>query len=255
MPETDVILVEPLHEGNVGFTARVMKNFGFSCLVLVDPCPLGELSRACAMHAADVLDQARTMTLDEVFESYPLTVATTGGLTKSVCRSMRMPYYTPEELREQIWGIRGRVALLFGRENRGLSNEEIRRCDLICTIPSSPAYPILNVSHAVGIVCHELAHLPRGTYGLAEREEMEGLYGHLDHFLDNVGHPAFKRKNTLLMARRILGRTRLTTREVSTIHGILRRAEWHMDGGPWEGKGKKKVKGKGGKEKKRDGPE
>jgi tRNA/rRNA methyltransferase len=242
MPEISIVLVEPLHEGNVGFAARAMKNFGFFDLVLVDPCPLGELSLACAMHATDVLEQARTMTLEEVFSTYPLVVATTGGLTKSVCRSMRMPYYTPREIRDQLKGIHGNVAILFGRENRGLSNEEVRRCDLICTIPASPAYPILNISHAVGIVCYELADLPRGTYRLAEREEMDCLYEHLDHFLDRIDHPDFKRRNTLLMARRILGRTRLTTREVSTIHGILRRAEWHMKGGTWESPGKEEKK-------------
>jgi len=243
MPEIAVVLVGPLHEGNVGFAARSMKNFGFTDLVLVDPCPLGDLARTCAMHASDVLEGARTLSLGEVFSAYPLIVATTGGLTKSVCRSMRMPYYTPEEIRDQIRDIRGQVAFLFGRENRGLSNEEIRRCDLICTIPASPAYPILNISHAVGIVCYELADIPRGTYRLAERDEMEYLYEHLDHFLDEIEHPGFKRENTLLMARRILGRTRLTTREVSTIHGILRRAEWHVkDGKPWKSpeKGTKK---------------
>ncbi|MDD1664688.1 MAG: RNA methyltransferase [Methanomicrobiales archaeon] len=228
MPEIAIVLVEPLHEGNVGFAARVMKNFGFSDLVLVDPCPLGDLARACAMHASDVLENARSLTMGEVYSEYQLIVAATGATSKSVCRSMRMPYYTPKEVRDQIRNVNGKVAILFGRENRGLSNDEVRRCDLICTIPASPAYPILNISHAVGIVCYELADLPPGTYRLAEREEMERLYEHLDRFLDRIDHPAFKRKNTLLMARRILGRTRLTTREVSTIHGILRRAEWHM---------------------------
>jgi TrmH family RNA methyltransferase len=228
MPEIAIVLVEPLHEGNVGFAARVMKNFGFSDLVLVDPCSLGDLARACAMHASDVLENARSLTMGEVYSEYQLIVAATGATSKSVCRSMRMPYYTPKEVRDQIRNVNGKVAILFGRENRGLSNDEVRRCDLICTIPASPAYPILNISHAVGIVCYELADLPPGTYRLAEREEMERLYEHLDRFLDRIDHPAFKRKNTLLMARRILGRTRLTTREVSTIHGILRRAEWHM---------------------------
>ncbi|HMA04640.1 MAG TPA: RNA methyltransferase [Methanomicrobiales archaeon] len=228
MPEISIVLVGPLHEGNVGFSARVMKNFGFTDLVLVDPCPLGDLAKACAMHASDVLENARTMTLEDVFSGYPLIIATTGGLSKSVCRSMRMPYFDPSEIRDQIGKALGKVAILFGRENRGLSNEEIRRCDLICTIPSSSAYPILNISHAVGIVCYELAGLPRGAYRLAEREEVECLYDHLDRFLDRIEHPGFKRKNTLLMARRILGRTLLTTREVSTIHGILRRTEWHM---------------------------
>ena len=169
MPEIAVVLVGPLHEGNVGFAARSMKNFGFTDLVLVDPCPLGEIARACAMHASDVLENARTMSLEQVFSDHQLIVATTGGLTKSVCRSMRMPYYTPAEIRDRIRQIRGEVAILFGRENRGLSNEEIRRCDMICTIPASPSYPILNISHAVAVVCYELAGIPRGTYRLAER--------------------------------------------------------------------------------------
>lgn len=225
MSEIAIVLVEPLHEGNVGFAARVMKNFGFSDLVLVDPCPWGDLARACAMHASDVLENARTLTMEEVYSEYQLIIAATGAISKSVCRSIRMPYYTPKEIREQIRNVNGRVAILFGRENRGLSNDEIRRCDVICTIPASQSYPILNISHAVGIVCYELSDLPRGTYRLAEREEMERLYEHLDTFLDRIDHPDFKRANTLLMARRILGRTRLTTREVSTIHGILRRAE------------------------------
>ena len=238
LPEISIALVEPLHEGNVGFAARVMKNFGFSDLVLVDPCPLGDLSLACAMHASDVLENARTLTMEEVFSEYQLIVAATGAYSKSVCRSMRMPYYSPREIREQIRNVHGKVAILFGRENRGLSNDEVRRCDLICTIPASQDYPILNISHAVGIICYELADLPKGTYTLAERDEMERLYEHLDRFLDRIDHPEFKRKNTLLMARRILGRTRLTTREVTTIHGILRRAEWHMKGeNPEEKKG------------------
>ena len=228
MPEIAIVLVEPLHEGNVGFAARVMKNFGFSDLILVNPCPLGDLALACAMHASDVLENARTLTMEEVFAGYQLIIAATGAYSKSVCRSTRMPYYSPKEIREQIRNVKGKVAILFGRENRGLSNDEVSRCDLICTIPASQKYPILNVSHAVGIVCYELTDLPGGTYSLAAREEMERLYEHLDTFLDRIDHPDFKRKNTLLMARRILGRTRLTPREVSTIHGILRRAEWHM---------------------------
>ncbi|MDD1663089.1 MAG: RNA methyltransferase, partial [Methanomicrobiales archaeon] len=169
MPEIVIVLVEPLHEGNVGFAARVMKNFGFSDLVLVDPCPLGDLALACAMHASDVLENARNLTLEEVYSEHQLIVAATGEVSKSVCRSMRMPYYSPREIREQIRNVDGKVAILFGRENRGLSNEEVRRCDLICTIPASQAYPILNISHAVGIVCYELADLPPGTYRLAER--------------------------------------------------------------------------------------
>ncbi|MDR9817256.1 MAG: RNA methyltransferase [Candidatus Methanoculleus thermohydrogenotrophicum] len=229
MPQIAIVLVEPLYAGNVGFAARVMKNFGFTQLVLVNPCPLGDEAVMRASHARDVLDNARLMTIAGVYREFDFVVATTGEVSKSVCTAMRMPYYAPAEVREIIADIDGTVAILFGRENWGLANEELKRADLVCTIPTSEAYPILNLSHAVGIVCYELANLPRGTYPLAGRVAMESLYRHIEAFLDLIDHPGFKRENTMILLRRVLGRTRLTTREVSTLHGLMRRAEWHME--------------------------
>ena len=229
MPDIEIVLVEPLYEGNVGFAARAMKNFGFEQMVLVSPCPLGDAARISASHATDVLDNARVTSIDAVYRNSNLMVATTGEVSKSVCTSMRMPFYTPKELRDIIQDIEGKVSILFGRENWGLNNEEVKMCDLVCTIPSSEAYPILNLSHAIAVICYELANLPRGTYPIASHMEMDHLYQHISEFLDRIEHPDFKRENTLLMARRILSRTLLTTREVSTIHGILRRAEWHIN--------------------------
>src|SRR5690606_14097073 len=135
-------------------TARVMKNFGFTRLVVVNPCPLGDDAIMRASHARDVLDNARLMTVDEVYQEFDFVVATTGEVSKSVSTAMRMPYYTPAEVRNYIKDIDGEVAILFGRENWGLANRELNRANLICTIPTSPVYPILNLSHAVGIVCY-----------------------------------------------------------------------------------------------------
>jgi len=229
MPEIDIVLVAPLYEGNVGFAARVMKNFGFTRLVLIDPCPLGDEANARASHAQDVLKGAEYCTIEDVFARSNIVIATTGEVSKSVCTPMRMPFYSPKELREQIGDVDGRISILFGRENWGLSNEEVKRSDIICTIPTDANYPILNLSHAVGIVCYELANLPRSRYALASPYEMGYLYRHIDRFLDAVEHPKFKRENTMIMIRRILGRINLTTREASTLHGLLRRTEWHID--------------------------
>ncbi len=229
MPEIAIVLVEPLYEGNVGFTARVMKNFGFERLILVDPCPLGDDAAARASHARDVLENARICSLEEVYRESDFVVATTGEVSRSVCTPMRMPYYEPAEVREMVREIDGTVAVLFGRENWGLANAELKRSNVICTIPTSEKYPILNLSHAVGIVCYELAGLPRGTYRLASPLEMESLYRRIDAFLDAIDHPDFKRENTMILIRRILGRTMLTSREVSTLHGLLRRTEWHIE--------------------------
>lgn len=229
MPDIDIVLVSPLYDGNIGSAARVMKNFGFSRLVLVDPCPIGEEALMRAARARDVLSSAETVSFDEVVSRSDLVVATTGEVSKSICRPMRMPYHSPRELRELIDGIQGRVSVLFGRENWGLNNDEVRRSDIICTIPASPDYPILNLSHAVGIICYELAGIARGEYLLASREEMEHLYTHIDAYLDRIGHPPFKREPTLLLIRRVLGRAKLTAREATTLHGLMRRSEWQMN--------------------------
>ena len=230
MPEIQVVLVNPLYEGNVGSVARVMKNFGHTRLALVDACPLRNEARAMASHAQDVLEEARSVTLDQVVEESALVVATTGELAMSVCSPTRMPYFSPRELRGMVAEVEGTVSILFGRENWGLSNQELARAGIICTIPTSPIYPILNLSHAAGIVCYELAGLERGTYALASPFEMESLYAHFDRFLDQVDHPPHKRDITLLLARRLLSRAMPTIREASTIHGILRRTEQRLSG-------------------------
>ena len=230
MPEIEIVLCEPLYEGNIGFTARVMKNFGFSNLTLINPPEIGDEAIARSSHARDVLENANHVaSLDDVIKKSNALVATTGEISKSVTTSMRMPYYTPSELRDIVSKINGRISIIFGRENWGLSNEEIEKCDIICTIPTSHIYPIVNISHAVGILAYELANLPRGDYSVASRIEMDSLYDHFDNFLDIISHPDYKRENTRNMIRRIFGRTALTTREASTLHGLLRRAENLID--------------------------
>ena len=229
MPEIEFVLVSPLYEGNVGFTARVMKNFGFTRLVLIDPCKIGDEALMRAAHARDVLENAERLTFEEVCSRSSIVIATTGEVSKSVCNPMRMPYFSPNEIRDLIADIDGRISILFGRENWGLNNEEIQKSDIICTIPSAKEYPILNLSHAVGIVCYELAHLPRGEYLLASREEMEYLYAHIDSYLTLINHPDFKRQPTMLLIRRVLGRAMLTSRETTTLHGLMRRSEWNIN--------------------------
>ncbi|MFH0966626.1 MAG: RNA methyltransferase [Methanobacteriota archaeon] len=226
MPRIRIVLVEPLYDGNVGFSARVMKNFGFTELVLVNPCSLGIEAFARASHAKEVLEQASLMTLEEVFNTSNMVIATTGSLSKSACHPIRMPFYSPKEIRNLVADVDGTISILFGRENWGLSNTEVRRADVICTIPTAEIYPIVNLSHAVGILCYELANLPKGVIAVATPEEMSHLYIHIDEYLDLVKHPRFKRRSTMTLIRRILGRCNLTWRETTTIHGLLRRSEW-----------------------------
>jgi tRNA/rRNA methyltransferase len=229
MPAIDIVLVAPIYEGNVGFCARVMKNFGFSSLVLIDPCPLGNEAKARASHAQDVLAAADICSIEDVFSRSNIVIATTGTVSKSVCHAMRMPFYSPKELRERVKDADGLISILFGRENWGLNNEEVKRSDMICTIPTAEDYPILNLSHAVGVVCYELSDMSLPAFQLASPTDMGYLYRHIDRYLDEIHHPQFKRENTMILIRRVLGRCNLTSREASTLHGLLRRSEWHID--------------------------
>jgi len=221
-----VVLVEPAFEGNVGSVCRAMKNFGFSDLWLVRPCPLGGAARAMASHATEVLEEVITVsTLEEALQNVDVVVGTTGKPGDTLKEHRRLPYFTPAELRTLLEDKKGRVAILFGRENCGLSNEELERCDVVVTVPASEEYPILNLSHAAAIVLYELCGLEGGDFPLASGDLMELLYSHFESLLTEVNHPDHKRDKTLLMIRRILGRAMLNRREYFTLMGVLRDIE------------------------------
>ncbi|MFW5852562.1 MAG: RNA methyltransferase, partial [Nanoarchaeota archaeon] len=144
--DIDIVLVEPEIAGNIGAVARVMKNFGFNSLVLVNPkCDPKSSEAVCrAKNAQDVLENLRTVgSIDEL--SYNHKIGTTGKLGSDYNIS-RSPT-TPSEFAEDIPS--GKTGIFFGRESHGLTNEEIVMMDFLLTIPSNPEYPILNLSHAV----------------------------------------------------------------------------------------------------------
>ena len=225
-----VILVEPLYSGNVGSVARVMKNFGFSDLVLMSPCELDMKARVMAVHAYDIIENARIeFSLRDAVKGSNIVVGMTGNPGKTDNKHMRLPALTPRRLKEKLTGAGGVISLVFGREDRGLENEELEMCDIIVNIPTSPEYPSMNLSHAVSVMLYELSDITGGTTYLAEHSDIELLYEHIDEMLDDVEYKEHKEDKTKLMLRRILGRAELTGREVQTLRGVLRRIQWKLD--------------------------
>ena len=221
-----VVLVEPESEGNVGAICRAMKNFGFNDLWLVKPCVLGDFAKAMASHAQDILEEVITVgTLDEALQGCDLVVGTTGKPSESTRQHLRTPYFTPSELRTMLEDKSGRVAILFGREDFGLSAEELARCDIVVNIPASDEYPVLNISHAVAIVLYEISGLEGGDFRLASGEMLDLLYSHLESLLEEINHPGHKRDKTLIMFRRVIGRAMISQREYFTLMGVLRDIE------------------------------
>lgn len=228
MVRLNVVLVEPRYPGNVGAVARVVANFGLSRLTLVRPCPLGEEARQRAMHAERILMDARIVeTLDEATRDADLAVGTTAAPTGSE-EAFHRQAIPPWELAAQMRGTKGVVALVLGREDDGLSNEELGQLDLLVHIPADPGYPVLNLSHAAAILlyelCREAAEPAASWRRLASGFEKEKLHEAFHEFLVETGYPVHRRRRTEVLFRRLVGRALPTKWEFHALMGAFRGA-------------------------------
>ncbi|WP_435333344.1 RNA methyltransferase [Haloarchaeobius sp. TZWWS8] len=230
-----VAVVDAKTPGNVGTIARAMKNFGLSELLLVDP-PEGvqekhsEAWGFAGRAREDVLAGAKEVSFDHLVENY-YTIGTTATTNEDCRKHVRFPFFTPDELAEDLSGLDADSVIIFGREADGLTNEELSRLDAVCSIPASDEYPVLNLGQSATITLYELRNLtveetqlPDVEHERAEEEMFERIYDQFDGLLDAIDHPQEKRAKTLRMARRVFGRAHLTQREARTLLGIFRRA-------------------------------
>jgi tRNA/rRNA methyltransferase len=223
MPNYKVILAEPKFEGNVGAVARAMKNFDFYSLVLVKPCEIGEEVYKRAMHAKEIVDNAETFeNLDDAIKDLDYIVGTSGIESKIDKRHLRNNL-SPKDFASKMIGIEGKVGIIFGREDYGLYNTELEKCDTVITIPSSEEYPVLNISHSASIIFYEL--FCTQTKGKKIRKtskfERNKLMEHFVELLDAINYPEHKKKNTTMMFQRILGRAVLSKWEFHTLMGVF----------------------------------
>lgn len=223
-----IILVNTSHTGNIGSTARAMKTMGLSDLYLVDPvsAPDGK-SSALAAGAGDVLANATTVSeLSEAVKGCSLVVGTSAR-----SRTLPWPMLTPRECGVKMVqeGQKGPVALVFGRENNGLSNEELQLCHFHVCIPANPEYSSLNLAAAVQTLCYEIrmGYLDIESYPDIESEyplseDLERFYVHLERTLTDTGfivknHPGV----VMTKLRRLVNRARPESQELNILRGIL----------------------------------
>ncbi len=151
-----IVLVNPQFDGNIGAVARSMLNFGFSDLRVVGHD--GHWStdtRNRAKHAQLILDRASTLkSLEEAIHDCSIVVGTSGKREDGEKTATRH-FLLPDELPDRLRNVEGKVAIVFGPEGKGLLNAELSSCDLLVTIPTWEGYPILNLSHAVSILCYQ----------------------------------------------------------------------------------------------------
>ena len=149
-----IVLVAPEHDGNIGAVARTMMNFGITDLRVVGRATnWTEETRKRAKNAQYVLNNANNFdSLEAATSDCSLVVGTSGKREHGDKTAMRH-FLLPEELPARLSGIKGKSAIVFGPEGKGLLNDQLRLCDLLVTIPTWEGYPILNLSHAVSILC------------------------------------------------------------------------------------------------------
>ncbi|MDV0444956.1 tRNA (cytidine(34)-2'-O)-methyltransferase [Methanimicrococcus sp. At1] len=231
LPNLRIILVEPLYQGNVGSVCRVMKNFGFTELYLVNPCPLEGEARAMSSHAIDVLQNAKIcLTIEEAVAGYDVVIGTTGMRAQKGCDHIRTPAMAPGVLREKMeeFHPETKFALLFGREDIGFTNDELAYCSMIATVPSSHIYPVMNLSHAVGIMVYELSGARlTGKYKTTDFKEFNAMCAHFEDVLKDMEFDPFKQEKMALMMKRIFARAELTPCEAKTLRGIFRNIQYH----------------------------
>ncbi|MEG3765713.1 tRNA (cytosine(32)/uridine(32)-2'-O)-methyltransferase TrmJ [Alteromonas sp. 14N.309.X.WAT.G.H12] len=224
-----IVLVNTSHTGNIGSAARAMKTMGLSQLCLVDPvkAPDGH-SSALAAGAGDVLANAKIVdTLQEAVADCGLVIGTSAR-----SRTHSWPMLEPRSCgRKLISEVKNYpVALVFGRENNGLSNEELQQCHFHVCIPANPDYSSLNLAAAVQTLCYEvrMAFLEQKEVPDSKEEDyplnedLERFYTHLESTLSNSGfivknHPGM----VMTKLRRLFNRARPESQELNILRGIL----------------------------------
>lgn len=239
MSNVAIILNRPRYSGNIGSVARCARNMAVNELVVVDPAEIDgeEISRMATHAARDLVGNIRYVSsLREALGPFQFAVGTTGRAGGS---NLRRSMVSSTDLAEVIapLSVNNRIALVFGSEDRGLTNEDLQLCNLIVTIPVEESFRSINLSHAVMIICYELFSYrgtePSGdrTPRLASSAEVEAMYGSLrEMFLKidfiNAENPDY----WMVAVRNLFSRTKLFSRDVKIIRGICRQVELYGRG-------------------------
>lgn len=233
-PNIRIVLVETSHPGNIGAAARAMKNMGLNSLYLVNPREFPhEKAVWRSASAEDLLEKA------VVCQSVEEAIAGCRLILGASARDRRIPWpiLDPRECGRKIveeMGPDHQVAILFGRESRGLKNEELQKCHFHVTIPTGEAYTSLNLAMAVQVVCYEIltAHLEESSnktpdaqkwdMELATAEEVGFFFDHLEKTLTDLNfHDPANPRQLMVRLQRLFNRIRPDQMEINILRGIL----------------------------------
>ena len=252
MEQLAIVLFKPKSSGNIGAVARALKNMGLADLRIVAPARFNRrVASAMAVHAGDVLDKARIYpNLIDALEDSTLTVGTTcrPGLYRSSAQALR-EMAADLALESRV----NRIAVIFGPEDSGLTNQELKLCHRLLTIPTAPDYRSINLAQAVMLVAYELMMASDATHDRAALDDIAGLVENpnrpelisrapaqaveamLERLADalvSIGFiPANNPDHIMFAIRNILGRSGLSPRELDILNGLAHQIGWFAEGG------------------------
>jgi tRNA/rRNA methyltransferase len=230
-PSIRVVLVEPREAGNVGAAARVMKNFGHRDLWIVGQHPeLQPLAWWWASGADDVVESAHFVaTLEEALADAHVTIATTSSRGRTTPVDL-----TPREVAAlaSTLGSDQVLALVFGREDSGLTRDEVVMCQRTAVIPTNRDYPTMNLAQSVGIFSYELSSIVPASSPpreLAPAGLVERMHQRMEAILLDIGFLHANNPDRIYDdIRALAGRAELDAREVTILLGMLRQIEWKV---------------------------
>jgi TrmH family RNA methyltransferase len=220
-----IVLVEPQHPGNVGAVARAMANFGVTDLALVNGCEINDDGYARSKSGKPILENLKRFdTMEKALADCDIAIGTSGIKPEGDKRWFRAPKDV-KKINELI-NERENPALVFGRENYGLYREELALCETTITIPTNPDYPILNLSHAVGIVLYEIKRKekvkgPKKRKAVSQ-EEFERLVERIMEMLEDSSYPERRLGRSKTTLRRLISRGNPDEGEYENLMGIFK---------------------------------
>jgi tRNA/rRNA methyltransferase len=234
-----VAIVEPKLYINVGYVARIMKNFGIVRLRLIDPSYDVEKANWYAMHGRDILDSATITNLNELRKCSKLLVGTT-ALKGSTRLNVLRDTITADKLAELVNAIpKGEdVSIILGREASGLKNRELEVCDLVVAIETGTSYRTMNISHALGIILYEInKHKARSTSGKfagkkpgpATRLETDLLMQYVSIAAEGAGYDTHKRHLLDSAFKRLVAKANPSSKEVMLMVSLFRKCVIRMN--------------------------
>jgi RNA methyltransferase, TrmH family, group 1 len=217
-----IVLVEPTYEFNIGLVARAMKNFGFKELYIVNPASFGDEAIKYSSHASDIIKSARICkNIDEAIQDIDIVIGTTSNIgNERNLRRMGIPVYEIKNV------TKGKIAVLFGNERTGLTNEQIDKCDILTFIPTSDEYPSMNLAMSVAVFLYEMRrneNIRTINYEIADKKDKEEILKFLRDLLVLCDLTGIKLEHSLIVYKRLLDRAYLSKREAKTLLGTFAR--------------------------------